>query len=366
MIKRRSQILCCLFFLSDLVLTTLAWLGAYYVRCETGWLPLETVPPEFHLCLRQLPLVCLLAAVGYRWVAMYEVNRLRRFRDDVVAVFQGTLLLMLLVMATLFFQHDPYESRSIILLFGMMNLLGVLTGRRLAWTLIRFLRSRGFNQKFSLIVGTGRVARKTARSLRRTSWLGIKNVGFVDEQTTQLAGDLDVLGGFADLPELIRKYHVEHVFIALPLNRYDDARKVYGILSQLVIDVRLVADVPNLAGLSLTTSWMDGLPLVGLRESPHFGLNVVVKRIMDVTLSLLALILLAPLLLLLAVIVKLSSPGPVLYRQERCGLNGKSFHMLKFRSLRVDAESKTGPVWAQKNDNRRTWFGAFLAQHQPR
>jgi Undecaprenyl-phosphate glucose phosphotransferase len=323
-------------------------------------LPLDTEPPEFFLCLRQLPLVCLLAAVGNRWVGMYEVNRLRRFRDDMATVFNGTVLLVLLVMATLFFQHDPYESRSIIVLFGLLNLLGVLTGRRLAWTLIRWLRSRGFNQKFSLIVGTGRVARKMARSLRRTSWLGIKNVGFVDEQTSHLAGDLDVLGGFAELPELIRKYQIEHVFIALPLGRYDDARRVYSILSQQLVDVRLVADLPNLAGLSLTTSWMDGLPLVGLRESPHFGLNVVVKRIMDVTLSLVALVLLSPLLALIAVIIKLTSPGPVLYRQERCGLNGKTFHMLKFRSLRVDAEAQTGPVWAQKNDNRRTWFGAFL------
>ncbi len=360
MINRRSQILCGLFFLSDLTLTTAAWLGAYYLRCLSGFLPLEMEPPEFFLCLRQLPLIYLLAAIGNRWAGMYEVNRLRRFRDDVVTVFNGTVLLVLLVMATLFLQHDPYESRAIIFLFGLLNLVSVLTGRRLAWTLIRYLRHRGYNQKFSLIVGTGRVARRTACSLRRTSWLGIKNVGYVDERTPQLAGDLDVLGGFAELPELIRKYQIEHVFIALPLGRYDDARKVYGILSQLVVDVRLVADVPNLAGLSLTTTWMDGLPMIGLRESPHFGLNVVVKRVMDVTLALIALVLLSPLLALIALLVKLTSPGPVLYRQERCGLNGRTFQMLKFRSMRVDAESRTGAIWAQKTDNRRTWFGAFL------
>src|SRR5207248_4899733 len=141
-----------------------------------------------------------------------------------------------------------------------------------------------------------------------------------------------------------------HVFIALPLSRYHDASRVFDVLSQTLVEVRLVADVPGLAGLSLTTSNLDGLPLVGLRESPHFGLNIVVKRAMDVVLSLAALAVLSPVLLLIALLVKLSSRGPVLYRQERCGLKGQPFQMLKFRSMPVDAERETGAVWASKDD----------------
>src|SRR5205085_4568589 len=112
---------------------------------------------------------------------------------------------------------------------------------------------------------------------------------------------------------------------------------VFDTLSQTLAEVRLVADVPNLAGLSLTTSNLDGLPVIGLRESPHFGLNVVVKRVMDIVLSLSTLLLLSPLMALIAVLVKLTSPGPIFYRQERYGLNGRSFPMLKFRSMHVDA-----------------------------
>src|SRR5206468_7397783 len=132
-----------------------------------------------------------------------------------------------------------------------------------------------------------------------------------------------VLGRFSELPLIIEKYRVRHVFIALPLSRYDDARRVFDVLSQSLVEVRLVADVPNLAGLSLTTTNLDGLPVLGLRESPHFGLNVIVKRGMDMVLSFAALILLGPLLALIALLVKLTSPGPVFYRQERCGLNGE-------------------------------------------
>jgi Undecaprenyl-phosphate glucose phosphotransferase len=362
MINRRSQLLYCCFLLSDLLWTACAWLGAYYLRFESGWLQIEKTPPTFYLCWRQLPLVIVLGAVAYRLAGQYAVDRLRRLREELVAVLKGTLLLSLLVMATIFFLHDPYESRATIVLFWAMTAAGVLAGRRLGWGVIHTLRSRGYNQAFSLIVGAGRGARKTARALQRVSWLGIKNVGFVEERPNRLAGDLDVLGGFADLPELIHKYRVGHVFIALPLGRYDDARRVFAILSQSLVDVRLVADVHNLAGLSLTTTNLDGLPLIGLRESPHFGLNVVVKRVMDVVLSAAALVLLAPLLALLALLVKLTSPGPVFYRQPRCGLNGRTFPMLKFRSMRVDAEQQTGAVWAVKHDSRRTPLGRFLRQ----
>ena len=362
MIHQRSQLLSSCFLLSDLILTTAAWILAYYVRFKTGWLSVEKTPPEFFLCWRQLPLVWLLSAVAYRLAGQYTVGRLRRFREEIVAVFKGSLLLSLLVMAMIFFLHDPYESRATILLFWLLNAALVIVGRRAAWAAIRTLRSRGYNQTYSIIVGAGRGARKMARALQRVNWLGIKNIGFVEERASRLAGDLDVLGGFAELPELIEKYGVKHVFVALPLDRTDDARRVFAILSRSLVEVRMVCDVPNLAGLSLTTTNLDGLPLIGLRESPHFGLNIVVKRIMDMALSAVGLIVLSPLMALIALVVKLTSPGPVFYGQERCGLNGRSFHMLKFRSMRVDAEQQTGAVWAVKNDDRRTPLGTFLRQ----
>jgi Undecaprenyl-phosphate glucose phosphotransferase len=362
MIRRGSQVLRALFLTLDLLVTAAAWIGAYLIRFDSGWIPLTKPSPDAYFCWRNLPLVVLLSAVAYELTGQYVIHRLRRFREEVVAVVKGTALLSLLVMATIFFTHDPYESRASMLLFSGLTVTGLLAGRRFAWFTIRCLRSRGYNQTRAVIVGTGRVARKTARALRHASWMGIKNVGFIENQPSRWTGDLDVLGTLTDLPQIIERYAVAHVFIALPLSRYDDARRVFDILSQSLVEVRLIADVPNLAGLSLTTSNLDGLPVIGLRESPHFGLNVVVKRAMDVFLSLLALVLLAPLMLLIAALVKLTSSGPVFYRQERCGLNGRSFQMLKFRSMSVEAESQTGAVWAKKDDPRRTAFGAFLRQ----
>jgi Undecaprenyl-phosphate glucose phosphotransferase len=360
MIKRSSQLLRTWFQTGDLCWTAVAWVGAYYLRFRTGWIPLNLPPLDFSLCWHQLPLVLLLTFFAFHLTGQYNIDRLRRLRDEVLCVFKGTALLSLLLLATLFLRKDEYASRATLLLFFALTGAGILVFRRISWAGVRALRSGGYNQSFALIVGSGRVARKTASALGQASWMGIRNVGFVDSNPSPLAEDLDLLGGFSDLPALIARYQIHHVFIALPMKRYDDVRRVFGILSQQLVDVRLVGDIPALAGLTLTMSNLDGLPLIGLRESPHFGLNAFVKRMMDVVLSLFGLLLLSPLLLLIALLVKLTSRGPVFYQQPRCGLNGKTFNILKFRSMRVGAEKETGAVWAQKDDDRRTWFGTFL------
>jgi Undecaprenyl-phosphate glucose phosphotransferase len=356
----RHQILCIWFLFWDLLMTAAAWAGAYALRFESGWIPIWKEIPDFGICLRHLPLVIILAIFAYRLTGQYVIHRMRRFREEILGVLKGTALLSLLVMAASFYMQDPYESRMTMMLFSAMTAAGVLATRRASWMAIRHLRSRGYNQTYSIIVGTGRVARKTARALRHASWMGIKNIGYVEDLPNRWTSDLHILGTTGDLPALIDRYSISHVFISLPLHRYHEARHVFDILSKTMVEVRLVSDIPSLAGLSLTTTNLDGLPVIGLRESPHFGLNIVVKRAMDIALSLVALIIFSPVMIATALLVKLTSPGPMFYRQERCGLNGKPFQMLKFRSMRVDAEKQSGAVWARKDDPRRTPFGAFL------
>src|SRR5437870_6040578 len=226
MIKHRSQVLCGWFLLWDLLLTAAAWIGAYYLRFETGWIPLIKAAPGIELCWRNLPLVIVLAGVSYRLTGQYAIHRLRRLREEVICIIKGTALLSLLVMATTFYLHDPYESRITMVLFTALTALALLAARRLSWAAIRHLRSQGYNQTHSLVIGTGRVARKTARALRKAGWMGIKNIGFVEDQPNAWTGDLDILGTTADLPTLIPKYGVEHIFIALPMSRYNEARRV--------------------------------------------------------------------------------------------------------------------------------------------
>ncbi|HEX3151256.1 MAG TPA: undecaprenyl-phosphate glucose phosphotransferase [Gemmataceae bacterium] len=359
MIKRRSQTLAAWICLCDVVTVGAAWIGAYYLRFS-GLFPVPKEQPPFEWCRDDLPIVMALAAIAFWLTKNYEIHRLRRLREDLWTTFKGVPLLVLLITGGAFFLQDEYVSRGAMALFAGLSFVAVLVNRRLTWWAVHHFRRRGYNPSFSVIVGTGRTARKTAAALRSATWMGFRNVGFVEDNPTRWSSDLDILGGVSDLPTLIRKYKVDHVFIALPMNRFDESRHVFDVLSQEVVDVRLVADIPNLAGVSLTTTFFEGMPIVGLRESPHYGVNIVVKRAMDIVLACFALLVLAPVMLIIAIAVKITSKGSVFFKQERCGLNGRSFNMLKFRSMPTDSESKTGPVWAKKGDSRTTSIGGFL------
>jgi Undecaprenyl-phosphate glucose phosphotransferase len=360
MVRRVSQSLVAWFLLWDLLLTAGAWLLAYSLRFHTGWFSAPRGVPPVVLYLRALPLMLFVGMIAYRIAGMYEIHRLRRFREELAAVGKGVALMALLAMATSFARQAQHESRGAMVMFAVCALVGITAARRLSWSAMRRLRARGVNQSHALVVGTGRLARITVRTLRAVNWSGIQPVGFVEDEVHRNAGaDLPVLGSIAELPALVERHHIEHVFVALPLNRYADARRVFTALSQTVVDVQLIADLPAISGMTFTTTQIHGMTVIGLRENPHHGLNVVVKRAMDIVLASIAIILFAPVMALIALLVKWTSPGPVLYRQERCGLNGQSFMMLKFRSLRADAEAN-GPQMTAKDDPRRTWIGAIL------
>jgi Undecaprenyl-phosphate glucose phosphotransferase len=360
MVKSRSHPLVVWFLIWDVALTVAAWVGAYLIRFDTGIPLVNNHQPDFDLCVANLPLVVIVSLVSYRIVGMYEIHRLRRVREEVLSATKGVALMTLLVMSAGFARQYAYESRLAMVIFVASTLAAIVGFRRASWIVLGRLRAHGYNQSHALIVGAGRLARRTARSLEHANWMGIQTVAFVDDEVPPSPLEKAVLGPLDDLPRLVQELHIEHVFIALPLNRYADARRVFDTLSQSLVDVRIVADVPALTTLSLTTSSLHGMTYIGLRESPYHGLNVVVKRVMDLILSSAAIALLVPVLAAVALAVRLTSRGPVLYRQERCSLNGKTFSMLKFRTMTADAEVATGPVMTTVNDPRRTRLGSFL------
>ncbi len=361
MIARSSEPLRAWFQFWDLAATALAWLAADFVRLRSGWVPIVAPDaPAFELCVGQLPLVIVLGLVAFRASAMYDVTRLSRFREELYHVLKGVGFLTLLVVTITFAMQSPYRPRAMFAFFAPLAVVGILLSRRLSWLALGRLRARGYNQSHALIVGTGRLARTTAKMLETASWMGIQTVAYVEDDAHHHRTNHPVVGPIADLPRLVEELHIEHVFIALPMNRYGEVRRIFDALSQTTLEMRLIADAPAMSALSLTTTNLHGMTVLGLRENRHFGVNVAIKRAMDVVLSLVGLVALSPFLLLIAALVKLSSTGPVFYRQERCSLDGRRFQMLKFRSMRPDAEAKTGAVWTAKNDPRCTRIGAFL------
>ena len=358
MYRRHGNKLGVVFLACDLAVTAVAWIAAYLLRF--AWLPSPEGVPAFGRMLEALPLVLVLAGVSYRLCGLYKVHRLRQLPRELGTICRASGLLFVLAVTTIFYRRDLYESRLALGLFPVLATAGLTLTRRLVWRVLKYLRGKGLNQGRALIVGAGRTGRLVARTIQANSWTGLEAVGFVDNPAKFESALLPRLGTIDEIDEIVAGHDIDHVFVALPLSRSGELPEVYRALANLLVEVQLVPDIPELAGMRLRMLEIDDVAFLSLRRNPHCGWASAVKRAMDVGVAGAALVLLTPLLILLAAAVKLTSRGPVFYRQSRTGLGGRPFQMLKFRSMRVDAEQGSGPVWAVRDDARCTPLGRIL------
>jgi Undecaprenyl-phosphate glucose phosphotransferase len=213
-----------------------------------------------------------------------------------------------------------------------------------------------------LIVGTGELAERVARKMTSQSDYGFAVAGIVSAAPADVGrsvGGLKVIGAVHDLPALVEQTGAELVYLALARTEYEAELEALERLGDSTAAVRLVPDLARAFTLNASVEDFDGTPVVLVTETPEQGWNLVVKRGFDLVFSALGLLLFSPLLLAIAIWVKLDSPGPVFFAQERVGVNGRRFRMIKFRTMRTDAEA-SGPQWSRPSDPRRTRAGAIL------
>jgi len=259
---------------------------------------------------------------------------------------------------TFFFRGYDY-SRVVIVYFWLLSIATVWFSRAAFREALRFARRHGYNLRYALVVGSGELAASVVQRIQSRPDVGIQVLGVVGDKKEEIAG-ATWLGGYADLRAALDARPVDHVVLALS---HEDQGRLGGLLDAVgdePVTIHVVPDLFRFASLRGGVEEFEGMPFIHLRESPLHGWSRVAKRAFDIAFSLGVLVGLSPLLALLAAGVKLTSRGPVLYRQERMGLDGQRFGMLKFRTMRVDAEAETGPVWASTDDPRRVRFGAFL------
>jgi putative colanic acid biosynthesis UDP-glucose lipid carrier transferase len=306
----------------------------------------------------------LLASWVFRRYGLYEPWRGAALTEEIrsLALAWGTVIVVLIILAVATKTTILY-SRVWIGLWFVLGLFGLIALRLALRIALGRLRARGINLRSAIVLGSGALAREVVSRIEKSAWTGIRVLGYLDEDGHEVASmgpATPRLGSFADLPAFVNKGDVDQIWIALPLREEDKLQRVLHELRHATATIRYVPDIFAFRLLNHSISEVAGLPVVDISATPMEGGNRAVKLVEDLGLAALVLLLVSPLMLAIAIGVKLSSPGPVFYRQERVGWNGRPFQMLKFRSMPVDVESETGPTWAKAGEDRATRIGAFL------
>ena len=363
MLKRHSQFLESLMLLADLLAISVSWFGTYYFRFYLGVVPVYRGIPDARPYLLFLGLIALVWGVAFKAFGLYRPRRISSRLAEVRDIAKACTVAVLILAAATFFLKPFEVSRLVILYFWAFSILSVSLIRSSFREALRLLRRRGYNLRHILIVGEGALARKVVERIHARQELGLRVVGLLvgdPKMVGEQVEGLTVLGTYEQAGEVVGELSIDRVFIAIPLEAYGRMEGILRSLEEGIADINVVPDLYQYMTLRGGVEDFDGLPLISLQDSPTYGWSLVGKRVIDIGLSSVALLITGPLLLLFAAIIKLTSPGPVLYRQERMGLDGRTFQMLKFRSMRTDAEDDTGPVWAARGDERRTVIGALL------
>jgi Undecaprenyl-phosphate glucose phosphotransferase len=362
MLKERRLWLVVALLVGDAVAAVAALGTAFLVRFGTDLIPVPLgIPPFDPYLYLLLPLVPL-HALAMRVVGLYEYRHERTKADEAFLVAQGASLATMLLVAATFFNRTYSYSRAVILLFWLADVLFVFGLRLGIRDIVRGLRRHGRFVRRALVVGAGPLGQEVVRRLRSHPEFGVRVVGFLDDHRPvgeRIEGK-DVLGGCAAVMQVMADQRIDQLFLALPMDAPDQVLKTLNAIEGELVDVKMVPDVLQFVTLRAAVEELEGLPVISLQQSPITGWSRLLKRGMDLVLAAPGLVVLSPILGLIALLVRLTSPGPVLYRQERMGLDGRSFGMYKFRSMRLDAEAESGPVWAPPGDERRTVVGRVL------
>ena len=349
----------------DFLLIGLAFALAYQLRVSVDW-------PE--PLLNQVPLAdyfSLFLAQAFGIIAVlflnrqYYIPRAASRIDQVYYVFISVSvgILIAIALATIFFRNDRAildYPRTMLIYNWVLTIVLLMLGRFLTNWLRKRLQERGIGKDKVLLVGTGDTARMILQRIVWSPDLGYDLVGIIDGdgKESEILG-VPVLGNPEDLPDLIDEYKIDEVIVAIPEKGHRETLHVISYCERGRVTIKVFPDLFQYITTTAGIEDLGGLPLLSVRDYALRGYLLTLKRLIDFLGSALGLIVLSPLMFMTALAIKLESPGPVFFVQPRMGLDGREFMMIKFRSMRTDAE-KDGPGWTVRDDPRQTRLGAWL------
>jgi len=362
MLKRYHQTVGITFRAVDACVIAGVWLFSYWARFHLPIIRVTKGFPEFSKYAALTPLIVILWQVIFSSAKLYASQRMLRRTHEAFLVLRAHATAMLVFISLTFLFSEFQYSRGVMIFFGALGGIALLVLRLAVRNFLRSVRKKGYNRRHAILIGEGSAVETLIWKLKRFPEIGIAVQGVIappDFQAMTIQGS-PVLGTFAKIAEILHEKKPDQILISLPRRHAGELDAILHALRDQTVDIQLVPDIQDYVTLGCAIEDFDGMPIVKLNDSPLDGIGALLKRLTDLALGGLGMILISPLLIFVALLVKLTSRGPVFYAQERCGLDGRSFKMWKFRSMRIDAEESTGAVWAKKDDDRRTPIGAFL------
>ena len=365
--KRRNPLL---LVFGQVVLDVIVIAGAFYAAYRWRFaqdIMGRYVAPSLLTGAVMLGLVILPILVAFRSARLYDLHRAGSRVDQafhVLSAFSvGTIIGVAFNTIVL---RDRFVYSSLILAYGWaLGIVGITVERLLYSELLAWLRKLGYDRRRVLVVGAGEVGQAILRQIIKSPRLGYRVVGVLDEKCpagVEVAG-ARVLALPEEIGEVLSQEAVDEVIVAMQAP-YQRVLDIVSRCSDFPVEIKVYPDAFQIMTRNeVTIGDLNGLPLVRVHNPSLSAFNRLVKRALDIVFSSLVLILGSPFLLLLALLIRLESPGPAIFIQERVGLDGRPFNCIKYRTMRVGAEARTGPVWSAPDDPRVTRLGAFLRRH---
>ena len=353
---------------SDAAMLSLAFMLSHRLRLLIPW---PNPATELERLLVYLPVAGMFVAANvfvFFLLRLYHLVRATSRVDEFYAVFGGVSIgtLLTVAVASLTLKNSVFEVDLSRVMIGYAWLGGALLcimGRWILHQARAIVQSRGLVQDRVIIIGSGEAARLVIQKIQGSPFLGYHLLGLVNNaDTPEQVDGFSVIGCVDELPRLIVEHSVDEVIIAMPEAGDETMVDLISLAHRDGVSIKVFPDLFDIMTAGVTIADLGGLPLLTIRDVALRGWKLSLKRGMDVLLSAVGLILLSPFLLLVALLIRLDSPGPVFYVQERMGLDARPFSMFKFRSMRTDAEAG-GPGWTVKDDPRRTRLGAFIRRY---
>lgn len=364
MIRENQRLFNLMLIIIDVSVIIFSLVLAWYIRFETNLLGFTRGVWGFDHYM--FPLVFILPSYIfiYHLFGLYTPQRTKKtILSEAFKIIEANFLGLLLITTLLFVFELTEYSRFLLAMFAIFSTVFSVIERFIIRQLLKFIRSRGYNIKYILVIGAGELGEKFSRTINQNEYLGYNIMGFLDdnlERNKNFNGS-KVLGPVKDLEDVISSNLVDRVIITLSPRHYELLEWIVETCEKCGVRAEIVPDYYRYIPAKPHMDVIEEIPIIQIRHVPLDNLfNKFIKRFLDILLVVPAIIILSPLILLTAIMVKITSPGPVIFKQERLGHNRNRFYMYKFRSMKVQDNDEEEFQWTTENDPRRTRFGSFI------